>query len=109
MKACVAQATIDKANTAALDRFSDANKVSEAAKPYVAYAISIGLVSGTGNAQINPSGQVNRGTIGVLLYRTLIGLDKSKMHDYAVSVEGLFDTSAGGGSGEGDTSDGTTP
>nr|WP_297274184.1 S-layer homology domain-containing protein [uncultured Agathobaculum sp.] len=83
MKACADDTAIAQANTAVLERFSDADSVSQAAKPYVAYAVSIGLVSGTTDAAINPSGTVNRGTAGVLLYRTLLGVDKTKMKDYA--------------------------
>ena len=73
-------------NTAVLDRFSDAGSVSDAAKPYVAYAVSIGLVQGGQGGTIDPQGAVNRGTVGVLLYRTLIGLDTSKMQDYRENV-----------------------
>ena len=69
-----------------LDRFSDAGSVSDAAKPYVAYAVSIGLVQGGQGGTIDPQGAVNRGTVGVLLYRTLIGLDTSKMQDYRENV-----------------------
>ena len=85
-KDCVSDADLSKANTAVLDRFSDAGQVSEAAKPYIAYAVSIGLFNGTTGDAIYPSGTMKSNTAGVLLYRTLLGLDESKMKDYTDNV-----------------------
>lgn len=87
MKACVNDVDLSKANAAVLDRFSDIGQVSEAAKPYISYAVSIGLINGTTGATINPFGTVKPDTAGVLLYRTLLGVDKSKMKDYTDNVE----------------------
>lgn len=86
MKDCVSDADLSKANTAVLDRFSDAGQVSEAAKPYIAYAVSIGLFNGTTGDAIYPSGTMKSNTAGGLLYRTLLGLDESKMKDYTDNV-----------------------
>ena len=86
MKDCVGDGDLSKANTAVLDRFSDAGQVSEAAKPYIAYAVSIGLFNGTTGDAIYPSGTMKSNTAGVLLYRTLLGLDESKMKDYTDNV-----------------------
>ena len=86
MKDCVGDGDLSKANTAVLDRFRDAGQVSEAAKPYIAYAVSIGLFNGTTGDAIYPSGTMKSNTAGVLLYRTLLGLDESKMKDYTDNV-----------------------
>lgn len=64
MKDCVSDADLSKANTAVLDRFSDAGQVSEAAKPYIAYAVSIGLFNGTTGDAIYPSGTMKSNTAG---------------------------------------------
>ncbi len=78
-------------NTDILERFSDSSQVSETAKPYMAYAVSAGLINGerTGDEELgrlNPKGDVIRAALGVLLYRNLIGVDTTKMQDYAESV-----------------------
>ena len=86
MMSRVSETDLGKVNTAVLNRFNDHSSVSDDAKSYVAYAVSIGLVQGSENATIDPKGKVNRGTAGVLLYRTLIGVDKTKMKDYADNV-----------------------
>ena len=71
-------------NLAILDRFTDRSQIaSEASKPYLAYAVSMGLLSGTSENTLSPTGRVSRAQAGVLLYRTLIGVDKTKMKDYA--------------------------
>lgn len=77
---------ISTVNTAILDRFSDASNISADAKPYVAYAVSLGIVNGNASGALNPNSQADRGTAGVLLYRTLLGADKTKMKDYADDV-----------------------
>ena len=86
MMSRVSETDLGKVNTAVLNRFYDHSSVSDDAKSYVAYAVSIGLVQGSENATINPDGLVNCGTIGVLLYRTLIGVDATKMKDYEDNV-----------------------
>lgn len=86
MMSRVSEADLGNVNTAVLNRFNDHRSVSDGAKPYVAYAVSIGLVQGSENATINPDGLVSRGTIGVFLYRTLIGVDATKMKDYEDNV-----------------------
>lgn len=92
--------TTTNGNLTILDRFTDAGDiVYNTSKPYLAYAVSVGLLSGTSENTLDPDGKVSRAQVGVLLYRTLIGLDKSKMHDYEVIVDGLFDTSTSTGVG----------
>ena len=74
-------------NLAILDRFTDKDQIAnEASKPYLAYAVSVGLLSGTSENTLSPKGPVSRAQTGVLLYRTLIGVDKTKMKDYGDSV-----------------------
>ena len=75
------------ANTAILDRFTDGHQVAAASEPYLAYAVSMGLLSGTSENTLSPKDPVTRAQTGVLLYRTLIGLDASKMHDYEQNVQ----------------------
>ena len=71
-------------NLAILDRFTDRGQIaSEASEPYLAYAVSMGLLNGTSSTTLSPNGETTRAQIGVLLYRTLIGVDASKMKDYA--------------------------
>ncbi len=71
-------------NLAILDRFTDQGQIAlEASKPYLAYAVSMGLLNGTSSTTLSPNGETTRAQIGVLLYRTLIGVDASKMKDYA--------------------------
>lgn len=75
-------------NANILERFKDKNNIgiSETEKPYLAYAVSIGLVNGDASGNLNPTGSVTRGVFGVLLYRTLIGVDTTKMKDYQENV-----------------------
>ena len=74
-------------NLAILDRFTDKDQIAnEASKPYLAYAVSVGLLSGTSKNTLSPKDPVSRAQTGVLLYRTLIGVDKTKMKDYGDSV-----------------------
>ena len=81
-------------NTAILDRFADCADVSTENKPYLAFAVSMGLVNGTSANTLAPDAKVTRAQIGVLLYRTLIGLDKTKMKDYADNVSATLQDSA---------------
>ena len=78
---------ISDVNTAILDRFDDAEQISDDTKPYLAYAVSHGLMSGTSETTLSPYDGVNRAQTGVILYRVLTGLDTSKMKDYRDSVE----------------------
>ena len=74
-------------NLAILDRFTDADDIDNPdSKSYLAYAVSMGLLSGTSANTLSPTEPVSRAQTGVLLYRTLIGLDKTKMKDYGDSV-----------------------
>lgn len=71
-------------NLAILNRFTDRGQIaSEASKPYLAYAVSMGLLNGTSSTTLSPNEETTRAQIGVLLYRTLIGVDATKMKDYA--------------------------
>jgi len=72
-------------NTAILDRFSD-SYTDEATKEYMAYAVSHGLIDGTGTNTLSPNSDVARPQIGVLAYRVLVGLDKTKMQDYRENI-----------------------
>ena len=97
--------TTTNGNTTILDRFTDVEDIAdEDSKPYLAYAVSTGLLSGTSTNTLEPDGEVSRAQVGVLLYRTLIGLDTSKMHDYEENVDHVLaistpsgDDSQGGG------------
>ena len=87
VKACADGTAVNNANTDVLGRFSDGNTVSADAAQSIAYAVSIGILNGNQNGTLGLSTGATRGQAGVLLYRTLIGLDTSKMKDYADSVE----------------------
>lgn len=91
---------LDQINTAVLDRFTaDVDKISgigeggssiagaDVVKQYLAYGVSHGMISGKSATTLDPQGELNRGELGVLLYRTLIGLDASKMYDYGQNVK----------------------
>ena len=95
VKACANAADIEKANTDVLDRFSDGNTVSDDAAPYIAYAVSIGILNGNQDGTLGLSTSATRGQAGVLLYRTLIGLDTSKMHDYELTVQNALAAEGG--------------
>ena len=77
---------VTSANTGILARFKDTSGIAVADQPYMAYAVSIGLVNGTDGGNLEPGSGITRGAAGVLLYRTLLGVDKTKMKDYADSV-----------------------
>lgn len=94
VKACADETDVSKANTAVLGRFSDNDKVSEDAKQSIAYAVSIGILRGNQDGTLGLSDGASRGQAGVLLYRTLIGLDKTKMKDYADNVSASLQNSA---------------
>ena len=86
--------TNDNTNIAILSRFDDNQSISEAARPYMAYAVSTGMISGTSTSTLAPDSEVSRAQMCVLFYRTLIGLDTSKMHDYEQNVQNAPSTSA---------------
>lgn len=79
---------VSNVNTDILDRFtgSSVSSTLDNADKYIAYAVSIGLVKGTSDGGLGLSEGTTRGVFGVLLYRTLIGVDKTKMQDYAENV-----------------------
>ena len=82
-----ANVSLADVNLAILDRFTvDSSNVSVDGKPYMAYAVSHGLISGTGANTLAPDGTVMRGQVGVLAYRILTGVDTSKMQDYEENV-----------------------
>lgn len=95
VKACADGTAVNNANTDVLGRFSDGNTVSADAAPYIAYAVSIGILNGNQNGTLGLSTGATRGQAGVLLYRTLIGLAKSKMHDYEVTVQNALSAEGG--------------
>lgn len=83
-------------NTDILDRFTDRGRIQNPdSEPYLAYAVSMGLLSGTSSNTLEPDGMVSRAQVGVLLYRTLIGVDKTKMQDYRESVEYVLPADTG--------------
>ena len=88
---------ISNVNTAILDRFTGGDSAVTStitnAEEYVAFVVSRGLVNGTGTSLALSTG-TNRGEIGVLVYRVLIGLDTSKMHDYGQNVQNALGASA---------------
>lgn len=82
----VSMADVNEANLDILGRFTDVDDISESAKPYLAYAVSIGVINGGGDGKMNPGGEVNRATAAMLLYKALLGLDTTKMEDYRRDV-----------------------
>ena len=95
VKACadadaVRNDAVRNVNTAILDRFTGAgNEVTssiENAEQYIAYAVAIGILSGNAKGSLALNSGATRGAAGVLLYRTLLGVDKTKMKDYEDSV-----------------------
>lgn len=91
-----AKMNVDHVNVNVLERFNDRDAVSEDNEPYAAYAVSIGLVDGEPDREsnhgvvLNLGGPVSRGVIGVLIYRTLLGVDKTKMKDYQENVQNVL-------------------
>lgn len=70
-----------------LDRFTNDNYSEEdPTAPYMAYAVSRGIISGTNAATLAPDAPVTRGQLGVLAYRALLAPDSTKMRDYADNV-----------------------
>ena len=88
---------VSNVNTAILNRFTsdDFSSYSEDEKRCIAYAVSHGLVNGTSGGTLNLSSKTTRGEAGVLLYRTLIGVDQTKMKDYRDNVSYVLPTEEG--------------
>lgn len=90
LKACAAGKNVNlnlsSVNTAVLDRFTDVSGLSTKQEQYLAYAVSRGMVNGTSSTTLSPDAEITRAEAGVLLYRTLLGLDATKMHDYEENV-----------------------
>ena len=90
LKACAAgkgvNLNLSSVNTAVLDRFTDVSGLSTEQAQYLAYAVSHGMVNGTSSTTLNPNGDITRAEAGVLLYRTLLGLDETKIKDYTDNV-----------------------
>lgn len=90
LKACAAgkgvNLNLSSVNTAVLDRFTDVSGLSTEQEQYLAYAVSRGMVNGTSSTTLSPDAEITRAKAGVLLYRTLLGLDATKMHDYEENV-----------------------
>ena len=74
-------------NTDILDRFNDGNTVSDDNAPYVAYAVSIGILNGDADGNLSSNAVTTRAMFGVIMYRVLIGVDETKMKDYEDNVE----------------------
>lgn len=77
----------DTVNTDILERFNDGNTISTDNAPYVAYAVSIGILNGNKDGDLTPNAGTTRAMFGVIMYRVLIGVDETKMKDYEDNVE----------------------
>ena len=90
LKACAqgknVNLNLSSVNTAVLDRFTDIGQLTPEQEQYLAYAVSHGMVNGTSPTTLNPNGDITRAEAGVLLYRTLLGLDETKIKDYTDNV-----------------------
>ena len=90
LKAFVSDGDLALGNPAVLDRFTDGAALPDGAKDCVTYAVTIGLLSGTkaadGSVSLSLDSEVTRGMAGVLLYRTLLGVDATKMQDYTETI-----------------------
>lgn len=69
-----------------LDRFTDSADIGEEYKTGLAYLVSAGVVRGGADGRVMPEVEIDRASFGVLLARVMMGLDKSKMHDYETAV-----------------------
>ena len=91
LKACAAgkgiNLNLSSVNTAVLDRFTDVSGLSTEQEQYLAYAVSRGMVNGTSSTTLSPDAGITRAEAGVLLYRTLLGLDETKNQDYRENVQ----------------------
>lgn len=77
-------------NLTVLERFTDDADIAEAYKTAMAYMVSAGVMNGSGTGQLNPAGEITRAEAGVFIARVMMGLDKSKMHDYDTVVKGVL-------------------
>jgi hypothetical protein len=77
----------DRVNLAVLDRFADKDSIDDAYRPAMAYIVSAGVINGTGDGYVNPTGLCSRAEMGVILARVMQGIDTSKMKDYKDDVE----------------------
>lgn len=59
---------IPSADLSELNSFSDRNKISDYAKPYVAEAVAQGYINGYTNGTFQPQGNIKRGEIAKILY-----------------------------------------
>lgn len=91
LKACAAGKNVNlnlsSVNTAVLDRFTDVSGLSTEQEQYLAYAVSHGMVNGTSSTTLSPDAGITRAEAGVLVYRTLLGLDETKNQDYRENVQ----------------------
>lgn len=91
LKACAAgrgvNLNLSSVNTAVLDRFTDVSGLSTEQEQYLAYAVSHGMVNGTSSTTLSPDAGITRAEAGVLVYRTLLGLDETKNQDYRENVQ----------------------
>lgn len=91
LKACAqgknVNLNLSSVNTAVLDRFTDVSGLSTEQEQYLAYAVSHGMVNGTSPTTLRPDAGITRAEAGVLVYRTLLGLDETKNQDYRENVQ----------------------
>ena len=91
LKACAAgrgvNLNLSSVNAAVLDRFTDVSGLSTEQEQYLAYAVSHGMVNGTSSTTLSPDAGISRAEAGVLVYRTLLGLDETKNQDYRENVQ----------------------
>lgn len=91
LKACAqgknVNLNLSSVNTAVLDRFTDVSGLSTEQEQYLAYAVSRGMVNGTSPTTLSPDAGITRAEAGVLVYRTLLGLDETKNQDYRENVQ----------------------
>lgn len=91
LKACAAGKNVNlnlsSVNTAVLDRFTDIGQLTPEQEQYLAYAVSRGMVNGTSPTTLSPDAGITRAEAGVLVYRTLLGLDETKNQDYRENVQ----------------------
>ena len=91
LKACAAGKNVNlnlsSVNTAVLDRFTDIGQLTPEQEQYLAYAVSHGMVNGTSSTTLSPDAGITRAEAGVLVYRTLLGLDETKNQDYRENVQ----------------------
>ena len=69
------------------DYESDISQLPAATQEALAYMVSLGIVGGYADGKLGPNDPANRGVVAILLYRTLLGVDTTKMQDYRENVE----------------------